>query len=332
MTDINFTDPRVFDPSSIDPETAKFNRGLEKLMSSLVPTHTRSPQELRDEIESGGGWMGRFKRLPEAGDRVISAAGRSVTVRVVVPSEVNGVYLHVHGGGFVLMRAWHFDELLAATAKNSTVAVVSVDYRLAPEHPYPAAADDCEVAALWLAENAEKEFGTRKLVIGGESAGANLSAVTLNRMRDRHGFTGFSGANLVFGCYDISMTPSQRNWGERNFVLSRPTIEWFNSHYVQIERQRDPDVSPLYANLSGLPPALFTVGTLDPLLDDSLFMHARWLTAGNQSELAVYPGGAHMFTGFPLKISKQANARIFRFISAACKSQPGCNKGEKTSE
>lgn len=321
MAIVGFTDPQVFDPSSIEPETAKFNRGLERLLSNLPPTHTRTPQELRDEVESGKGWMGQFRRLPEANHRVVSAGGRSVTVRVVVPPEVNGAYLHVHGGGFVLMKACHFDQLLVSTANNCRVAVVSVDYRLAPEHPYPAAPDDCEAAALWLAENALQEFGTRKLVIGGESAGANLAAVTLNRMRDKHGFSGFSGANLVFGCYDLSMTPSQLRWGERNLILSTPTIEWFHAHYLgRIRNRRDPGVSPLYANLSGLPPALFTVGTLDPLLDDSLFMHARWLAAGNRSELAVYPGGAHMFTSFPLKIARKANARIFQFISEACKS------------
>jgi len=318
MNEFNFTDPKVFDPSSIDPETAKFNRGLEKLMNSLLPNYTRSPQELREEIESGKGWTGPYRRLPEAEDRVVSAGGRSVTVRVVVPPEVSGVYLHVHGGGFVLMRPFHFDELLVATARNSRVAVVSVDYRLAPENPHPAAADDCESAALWLAEFAKKEFGTERLVIGGESAGANLAAVTLNRMRDRHGFSGFSGANLVFGCYDLSMTPSARSWGRREFILSTPTMEWFHKHYVPVEKQRDPDVSPLYANLTGLPPALFTIGTLDPLLDDSLFMHARWLAAGNRAELALYPGGAHMFTAFPLKISKNANRRIFSFISESC--------------
>lgn len=321
MATIEFTDPRVFDPTSIDPETAKFNKGLERLLSKLPATHTRTPHELREEAETGKGWMGPFKKLAEASDRLVSAGGRSVTVRVVTPSEMNGVYLHLHGGGFVTMRAYHFDELLVATARNSRVAVVSVDYRLAPEHPHPAAPDDCETAALWLAENVKKEFGTRKLVIGGESAGANLAAVTLNRMRDKHGFTGFSGANLVFGCFDISMTPSQRNWGERNLVLSTPTIEWFHGHYVdRPEKRRHPDVSPLYADLFGLPPALFTVGTLDPLLDDSLFMHARWLAAGNKAELAVYPGGAHMFTAFPLKIAKEANGRIFGFISASCRS------------
>jgi acetyl esterase/lipase len=136
-------------------------------------------------------------------------------------------------------------------------------------------------------------------------------------MRDRHSFTGFSGANLVYGCYDTTMTPSQRNWGERNLILSTPILEWFNDHYVPMEKRSDPDVSPLYADLSNMPPALFTVGTLDPLLDDSLFMHARWVAAGNESELAVYPGGIHVFNLFPIKIAREANNKAFDFISKA---------------
>jgi acetyl esterase/lipase len=101
------------------------------------------------------------------------------------------VYLHIHGGGFMLGRAYQYDEMMAAIAGACQVATVSVDYRLAPEDPYPAGPDDCETAAVWLAENAASEFGTDRLIIGGESAGANLSAVTLLRMRDRHGFSGF---------------------------------------------------------------------------------------------------------------------------------------------
>jgi acetyl esterase len=323
MTKLDFVDPQVFDPGAVSEETDKFNKGLERILAKFPPTHTRTPEELREERESGKGWMGHYRRLDAAGERVVSALGRSVTVRVVVPEEVRGVYLHVHGGGFVLMRAHHFDELLAATAKNSKVAVVSVDYRLAPEHPYPAGADDCETAALWLVENAEREFGTRNLIIGGESAGANLSAVTLVRMRDRHRFTDFSGANLVFGCFDISMTPSQRNWGDRSLLISTRDIGWFNDHYVpDPQMRRNPDCSPLYAELSRMPPALFTVGTLDPLLDDTLFMHGRWLAAGNRSELGIYPGGMHMFTSFPIDIAKEANRRIFSFIAAAAAGEP----------
>ena len=81
--------------------------------------------------------------------------------------------------------------------------------------------------------------------------------------------------------------------------------------------RRDPDVSPLYADLRGLPPALFTVGTRDALLDDSLFMHARWRAAGNRAELAVHPGGAHGFTLFPFALAEAANSRIEAFLAQA---------------
>ncbi|MBW1800560.1 MAG: alpha/beta hydrolase [Deltaproteobacteria bacterium] len=322
MTDVNFIDSSVFDPESVDPETEKFIKKLEALLATMPPTHTKTPQEVREERESGESWMGAIKRLDEAKDRVVSSRGREITVRVVVPDEVHGVYLHMHGGGFALCRPDQFDEALVGTAKKSKVAVVSVDYRLAPEDPYPAAADDCETAAVWLAENAMSEFGSDRLIIGGESAGANLSVVTLVRMRDRHDFTGFSGANLVFGCFDISMTPSQRNWGERNLMISTPTIEYFNHHYVpEVEKRRDPDVSPLYANLHRMPPALFTVGTLDPLVDDTLFMYMRWLAAGNRAELAVYPGGTHIFTALPIQIARDANEKIFNFIGKTARGE-----------
>jgi acetyl esterase/lipase len=152
-------------------------------------------------------------------------------------------------------------------------------------------------------------------VIGGESAGAHLSAITLVRLRDRHAATPFSAANLVYGCYDVSLTPSARNWGERYLIISTPIIEWFAGMWLPDRARRaEPDVSPLYADLCGLPPALFTVGTLDPLLDDSLFLHARWIAAGGRAELAVWPGGIHGFDAFPTALSRAARARMDAFL------------------
>ncbi len=102
----------------------------------------------------------------------------------------------------------HHDLKLETMADRLEIATVSVEYRLAPEHPYPAGPDDCEAAALWLVENAAARFGTDLLMIGGESAGAHLCVVTLLRMRDRHGYSGFVAANLTYGMYDLAMTPS----------------------------------------------------------------------------------------------------------------------------
>jgi acetyl esterase/lipase len=317
MSDLFVIDHKPFCPEDVSKETYDFNRNLDKLLSKLPPQYTLSPQKIRDNIEAGKG-LWKFKKLDVLEDRKVPAKTRDVPVRVYVPPKVNGVYLHLHGGGFMLGRAHHQDIRLIQIADHCDLAVMGVDYRLAPENPYPAGADDCEAVAIWLAENIKKEFGTDTLIIGGESAGANLSVVTLKRMRDKHGFTAFNGANLVYGIYDLAMTPSARNWGESpKYVLTTKLMKWFHENYAPADKINDPEVSPLYANLSNMPPALFTVGTLDPLLDDTLFMHARWISSGNEANLVVYPGGVHAFNIFPLKIAHQANKRIDEFLIKA---------------
>ena len=306
-------DPAVFRPDAVDPETAAFNEQLEKTLSEFPPLHTLDPEILRQAQAQGLGPYAAIQPA-DATDRTIPGPAGPVPVRVHVPDTVKGVYLHFHGGGFVLGKPVLNDPAMDRLARDCNVAVVSVDYRLAPENPYPAGPDDCEAAALWLIENAVQEFGTDRLLIGGESAGANLSAVTLVRLRDKHGYTGFSGANLVYGVFDLSMTPSSKNWGMRPLLINTPLMEYFNNHYTTPDLLRHPDVSPMFANLKGLPPALFTVGTQDPLLDDSLFMYARWISSGNQGELAVYPGACHGFNNFALKLADQSNQRIYEFI------------------
>jgi len=315
MTANAYLDPGVFQLSEPDAEMEKFNADIEKTLSQIPPMHTLGPQIIRDARERGEGIWGPFKILDEVAERKLEGPSGDVCVRVLIPDEVKGVYLHIHGGGFMLGRAHHHDEFMSAIAKACRVATVSVDYRLAPEDPYPAGPDDCETAAVWLMENAAAEFGADRLIIGGESAGANLSAVTLLRMRDRHSFTGFCGAVLTYGGFDLSMTPSARRWGERPLVLTTPLMHWFHESYVPEGKLKDPDISPLYADLQSLPPALFTIGTLDPLLDDSLFMHARWVAAGNKATLAIYPGAIHGFNAFPIKAAARANQKIINFIS-----------------
>jgi acetyl esterase len=111
-------------------------------------------------------------------------------------------------------------------------------------------------------------------------------------MRDRHGYSEFGGANIVYGAFDLSMTPSQRLFGDTRLVLRTIDMQQFyNAFLATITDRRAPDIAPLYADLKNLCPALFTVGTKDALLDDTLFMHARWVAAGNDGELAIYPGG-----------------------------------------
>jgi acetyl esterase len=221
-----------------------------------------------------------------AEDRLVAG----VPVRVFTPADVGGVYLHFHGGGFVYGGARLQDDRLERLAVACRAVVVSVEYRLAPEQRYPAAPADCETVAVWLVESAVTEFGTRNIVIGGESAGANLAVTTLLRLRDRHHVTGVNAAALSFGCYDLEL-PSFTETGDPS--LTRDELDELFAQYTGTLPRSKPEVSPVHADLRNLPEALFAVGSLDPLLKDSLRMAERWRAAGNVAELAVVDGGAH---------------------------------------
>jgi acetyl esterase/lipase len=312
----NPLDPTLFRPDAVTAETRALNDSLVQLLTPMPDWWVTGAETARAARLRGDGPFPPPVMSPRAQTRSIQGKdGNAIPLRVISPDTPRGVYLHIHGGGWVLGGADMQDPMLERIADNTGLAVVSVEYRLAPEHPYPAGPDDCEAAALWLARNARAEFGSDRLAIGGESAGGHLSAVTLLRTRDRHGFTGFRGANLVYGAYDMSMTPSQRLFGNQRLVLRTIDIVQFANAFLPtaIDR-RDPDLSPLYAPLHDMPPALFSVGTADALLDDTLFMHARWLAAGNVAELAIYPGGAHGFTLFPNALAEQAAARMDAFL------------------
>lgn len=299
-----------------DPQTVALNEMIEAASAQGKPWHEMEPQELRDTLAQGGVLGPPPPRLDDiAQERTIPGPAGEIPVRVFTPETVRGVYLHIHGGGWVIGSHDGQDQQLWARAQATQQAVVSVGYRLAPEHPYPAPNDDCEAAAVWLVENAQGEFGADALTIGGESAGGHLSATTLLRMRDKHGYTGFRAANLTFGVFDLRHSPSARLWGDRNLILSSPIMHWFIDHYVPKSEQDNPDVTPLLADLRDMPPAIFSVGTLDPLLDDTLMMAARWEAAGHETVLNVFEEAPHGFTGFPTPAGADANGRINGFLS-----------------
>jgi acetyl esterase len=310
-------DPALFAEPAIAAETRALNAALIEMLNGTPNWWEIGAPAMRAARRRG---EGPFPVTPMSSRAEVieidGKGGHKIALRVVAPRRPRGVYLHIHGGGWVLGSSDQQDPMLEHLADTVGLACVSVEYRLAPEFPYPAGPDDCEAAAVWLVDNARRKFGTEILTIGGESAGAHLSAVTLLRLRDRHGYTGFCAANLVFGVFDLTMTPSQKAFGDQRLILRTIDIERFVEAFLPagVDR-RGPDASPLYADLRDLCPALFTIGTRDALLDDSLFMHARWAVAGNEAELAVFPGGAHGFTSFPIDLAASANAGIDAFLS-----------------
>ncbi len=310
-------DPALFRPEAIDDESKQLIEQLRALAASAPPMYTLAPATVRAARAGGRGPGGQpIVYSDNAVLRTISGPGGEIELRCFIPERVEGVYLYIHGGGWVLGTNDSNDVRLENIARTHNVAVFSVDYRLAPEDPYPAGPDDCEAAALWLAKAAQSEFGTDRLLIGGDSAGAHLAVVALLRLRDRHGLTPYTGAVLGYGYYDPDLTPSAARWGDDAVILSTPSLQWFSDHFVPPALRRDPDVNPLFADLRDMPPALFTVGTMDPLLDDSLYMHARWLAAANHGELDVHPGGVHGLTGFPTQVGRRALARQDAFFKA----------------
>lgn len=318
MTDTRPFDPALFGDAAIDAETANLNTKMIELLTGQPEWWVAGPAAFRAARRRGEGPFPAPVMSSRA--RTLTITGKDdneLLLRVIAPAQpARGIYLHLHGGGWVLGGADMQDPMLERIADNTGQAVVGVEYRLAPEHPYPAGPDDCEAAAAWLLQNGKKEFGTDTLTIGGESAGGHLTAVTILRMRDRHGYTGWRGANIVYGAFDLSLTPSQRQFGDMRLVLRTIDMQQFyNAFLPTVTDRRVPDISPLYADLKGLCPALFSVGTRDALLDDTLFMHARWVAAGNEAELAIYPGGAHGFTLFPNDLSKSATARMDTFLN-----------------
>jgi acetyl esterase/lipase len=306
--------------SQVD-ETRAFNAEIERVLAGQPSVHTLPPEVTRRARREGRGIFPPPVFLDRARDvHIPTRDGGTLTARVIEPDGApTGVYLHLHGGGWTLGEHDMQDPLLLDVVEATGMAAVSIGYRLAPENPYPAGPDDCEDAALWLLDRGAQELGApERCAIGGESAGAHLSVLTLLRLRDHHGVHGaFAGANLVYGAYDLSLTPSQRRWGERNLILSTPLIHWFADCFLgdrDPEARRDPAISPLYADLSHMPPALFQVGTADPLLDDSLFMEARWRSAGSDTRLQVFEEAPHGFTAFPIGAAKQALRAQYEFL------------------
>jgi acetyl esterase/lipase len=311
-------DPALFAETSIPPETRSLNEGVVAAMSGMAEWWDVGPQKVREARARGEGAFPAPAKSDRARWIEIDGPAGKIKLRVVEPEKSRGVYLHIHGGGHVLGAADQQDRLLEHFADNAQLTAISVEYRLAPENPYPAGPDDCEAAALWAVAHLS-DFGD-KFAIGGESAGAHLSAQTMLRLRDKHGLTPFHAANLVFGVFDLGLTPSARAFGGERLILRTIDIEKFGEAFLPglgPEERRAPHLSPLYADLRGLCPALFTIGTRDALLDDTLFMHDRWIVAGNQAELDIYPGACHGFIAFPCAQTFASLQKQAAFLNAA---------------
>jgi acetyl esterase len=268
----------------IDPALAPI---LAAMRDAFAPgAHLLEPAEFRARMER----MAAAARPPyppglEVSDRQVDLDGHRVPVRIYRPLDAGptGTLLYLHGGGWVGGSVATHDASCAAIARDVPCNVVSVDYRLAPEHPYPAALDDSILVAQWLCGSAAPAWVDRtRLAIGGDSAGANLATAGCLKLRDTTGAVPFVMQALLYPCVDADTErPSYRRNADAPF-LDRAMMRWFIDLYLPGgAAQADGYALPLRAaSLAGLPPAFVMTAEFDPLLDDGVELAARFVRDG----------------------------------------------------
>ena len=230
------------------------------------------------------------------------------------------VLVFFHGGGFVLGSLDSHDSLARMLALGADCIVVSVDYRLAPEHCFPAAVEDCFAALRWVHEHAA-ELGAAggKIVVGGDSAGGNLATVAALRARDEGG-PELAGQLLVYPVTRLRgpLTGSMATNGE-GYFLRAIDMAWFEDMYLGAsDAQSHPHASPLAApDLRGLPPALLLTAEFDPLLDQGVAYARRLAESDVECDHRHYAGAIHGFFGMPTAISRRAVSEACTWLSAA---------------
>ncbi|PYE87861.1 alpha/beta hydrolase [Phyllobacterium leguminum] len=233
--------------------------------------------------------------------RDLSVPGAAGPLRARIYCDGDGtqampVIIYVHGGGWVLGSIDTHDDLLRRLAKAANgCAVLGIDYRLAPEHPFPAPLEDVLAAVRFVAGGGlGAGFDAGRIALAGESAGANLVLGALLDQRDK-GQRPVRTAALFFGCYGLDFgSYSYTHFGDGSFGLSLPSMRWFWAQYLD-KASVGPLAAPLQADLDGLPPLYLGAGGLDPLLDDTLTLSRRLAETGVAHRLDFHPGVIHGF-------------------------------------
>jgi acetyl esterase/lipase len=293
----------------VDPQI----QALLDLGAGVPATNTLSVTQARAQYEGRIRLMAQPASVDAVREQVIRVPGGDVRLRIYRPSG-NGPFpllAFFHGSGFVLCSLDTHDGMCRNLCAGAGCVVVLVDYRLAPEHKYPAGLDDCVFATRWIADHAsELEGDAKRLAIGGDSAGGNLAAAAALRLRDQGG-PPLVGQLLIYPVTDYH-TPGTRSYRENaeGYGLTRDTMVWFWDHYLSDASQAaDPFVSPLRASdLANLPPALVQIAEYDPLRDEGDAYAAKLQAAGTPATLSRWDGMNHGFLFWVGRVDKAGDA------------------------
>jgi acetyl esterase len=282
----------------VDPQVQTLLDAMAQLggppLSDVSPAEARAMYRALSALEQG-------EEIQRVDDRLVPTPDGDVPVRVYTPEEAvgsnRGVLLWLHGGGWVVGDLDTAEVTCRALANRAGAVVVSVDYRLAPEHPAPAALEDCLAALMWTVENGELlGVDASKVAVGGDSAGGNLAALLCQRVRDDFG-PDIDFQLLVYPATDLTLGHPSIDENAEGYLLTKASIEWFVDCYLGDRERKDPAVSPLFADLSGLPRALVVTAEFDPLRDEGEAYATRLQEAGVPTEHLRYDGQIHGFFG-----------------------------------
>jgi acetyl esterase len=282
------------------------------------PLHESTPEEARAFGEALAAMAGPAPAMARVEEHLVAVADGEVPVRVLVPLDSPaGVIVYYHGGGWVIGTLDEFDTVARKLAERTSCAVVLVDYRLAPEHRYPTAADDSYAALEWVSAHMNDIAGPDvPLMVAGDSAGGNLAAVMAVRARDRNG-PSLDLQVLIYPVTDADFERPTYVDPENQLLLTRDAMIWFWDHYVpDASRRSEPDASPLQTpDLSGLPPAVVLTAEYDPLRDEGEAYAERLEQAGVAVDFKRHERQTHAF--FTLLILPGSESGMQQVVKAA---------------
>ena len=295
----------------LDPQAQKVVDAMAAL--NLKPVEESTPAEARENMKSRTAALGPVENVAAVTEHRVPVAGGDIALRLYSPGGAgpHAALVFYHGGGWVIGDLDTHDGSCRTLANAARCMVASVDYRLAPEHRYPVAAEDSYAAFQWVLGHAGAlGIDPRRVAVGGDSAGGNLAAVVSLMARDR-GTPLPVFQSLVYPVTDYNLdTPSYRD-NATGYVLTREGMRWFFRHYLAREEQgREPYASPLRApSLAGLPPALVLTAECDPLRDEGEAYAARLRDAGVAVTVTRYDGMFHGFLRMTNILDKARAAR-----------------------
>jgi len=291
----------VADPAPwIDPEYVAMGAMLrERGLNSLSPVN--SPlADCRSMLGRIGAFLNEGSiALKQERDVAVPGPHGEIPCRLYLPDGIERppLLVYAHGGSFAIGTLSAWNGMLRDLVRQSGVAVLSVDYRLAPEHRFPVAGDEM-LAAIRFAAHEGTALGTdsSRLAVGGDSAGANLALGAALSLRDA-GASPLSFLLLIYGVYSTDCeSASWRRFGTGAYGLSSAQMQWISQNYLSTPEQcTDWRVAPLLASMRGLAPAHLVIGSLDPLQDDNHELAKKFKQANVAHELAIYAGLPHGF-------------------------------------